>query len=975
MYYYYQIEGGEESWKVVPASDVAKLKPHMFRTVLALDATPTDTFTKENYAAIKYSGPLYFDLDDQEAPGSTAKDVAYLIDKLVEHDVNEDCIEVFASGGKGFHVKVYPEVFIEKVSKTGYQYLPTIYKEFAFEFATRSTDLSVYTARKGRMLRVENVQRPNGLYKVQLTVAEVRELAALPSEEAEERYKTLCSTPRTTFEVKREPRAFGLQALFDTARKKVDTASKRIAKMKPVELPDELPSFEAMLRGEGIRGDVGFHPIAMQLAITAHQRGMSAKDLVEAAEGLVQTHQSDGRRYDTPDKRRRELARMWDYTEDNPCYQYAAGAIRSLLTHTAPDLAGAEASAQEIQEEINNPSEEGTEFDHAGVILTEFGVSIPVEGGVKKALAMGFVDTTEMVSASSGKTSVMQSRIKVGGRDLGVHTLELDMFNSASSLNKAVMPFGQVFAGSDPQARGLYLRLMEKARKGGRRVYVLNREGVDIVKMPFHSEEDVRKGVLIYADREAVLRSVKSDHYEDFNMKFVGYPNPIGIFQSDLSLAPRLGELTDGEKETMRETLWHLLQCQTPDYLSKLIGWNVACHYRMLFHTAYGQFPLLHVAGAAGAGKTQMCRLLGNLHYYSADVKMLTPTSTNFAIKEAVAASASIPLILDEFKPHELPMGRLMDFRLMFRDAYNCREVSRGGGSREVADFRVLQTSQLSAPICFISEAAESEPAVMERVVLLTLVKPPAMRATEFFEHYDAAGKNRKMLGILGAFIAKSLVNTYTLDKLVEDFDPILNEARKELMFQPGDENLPYEQKKAKISTKERTVFNYAVLRFGLLKFTKLVEWIFKTDLNEARKTKVFELLDEMYNQATSTVAELQTQTAPEWMKVFNTFSLMAAAEPHTNYHLRQGRQYEIVNVGDSNVLEISPRECYVKYRLYCSAISERPLFPSEQAFIHGISSLPSRRNSPGNLGTGQTLAFDLDDLRMQGFVDMPSRG
>ena len=82
MYFYYLKEGGTEEWKIVPAEEVSKLAPHMFRTILALDTPPTESSTPDVIAGIRYSGPLYFDLDDGEAPESTAKHLLALIEKL-----------------------------------------------------------------------------------------------------------------------------------------------------------------------------------------------------------------------------------------------------------------------------------------------------------------------------------------------------------------------------------------------------------------------------------------------------------------------------------------------------------------------------------------------------------------------------------------------------------------------------------------------------------------------------------------------------------------------------------------------------------------------------------------------------------------------------------------------------------------------------------------------------------------------------
>ncbi len=973
QYHYYQKEGGEEEWKIVPVNKVGELPPHMYRTILSIDTPPTESTTKEGYHAIKFSGPLYFDLDDAASPASTAKHLVALIDKLKKLDVEETCLAIYASGGKGFHLTVDQENFIEKPQK-GYGYLPAIYKEIAFELSVASMDFRVYSARKGRMLRCANIKRPNGLHKVQITAEEARNIAAMGKEEAEKFYKDLCAEPRESFATVSEGRAFGLQGLFDSSKKKVEGLGKKAAKAKPVDLPDDLPSFDAMLRGEGLRSDSGFHPIAMQISITAHARGMTCEELVEAASGLIENHASDGSRYDTADKRRREIRRMFDYTEDNPCYAYSPGAIRCLLSHQAPDLAGIEASVEEVQEGIDNPSE-SSEYDHAGVILTSGGVSIPVEGGTKRALALGFHETTEMISSTTGNATVLQARVTIpGGKDLGIKSFELDAFYSANSLNKAVMPFGQVFTGNDTQARGVYLRLVEKARNGGRRLYVLNREGIDVVSLPFHPNENVQKGVLVFADRLSVLRSKEAEGYEDFKVKFVGYPNPLGVFQSDLSMAPRIKDAKPEEIELLRETLWHLLKCQTPAYLSKLIGWMTACHYRMIFHKGYQQFPLLHVNGAAGAGKTSMVKLVANMHYYRGEAKMLTPSSTAFAIKEAAAASASIPLIIDEYKPQAMSQGRHDEFKLMFRDAYNCRETARGGGTRESSDFRVIQSTQLAAPICFVAEAAESEPAVMERVVLLTLVKPPATRQEEFFKHFSAANRNRETLGIIGAFMAKAIVNTYTVEKLQEEFDPIYNDTRKELMLQPGEEQtLSFAQRKSKTSAKERTVYNYAVLRFGLAKFQAVVTKIMGSDENAERKADVLEALEAMYVEATSSVSELQSQTTPEWLKVFNALSGMAAADDYTSYKLTEGKHYAVTEHNGETILEIDARMCYMKYRISCSAQNDKPLFPSEMAFVHALQYLPDKVESPNTINCpGGSFAFNLNAMRLQGFIDMP---
>ena len=505
-------------------------------------------------------------------------------------------------------------------------------------------------------------------------------------------------------------------------------------------------------------------------------------------------------------------------------------------------------------------------------------------------------------------------------------------------------------------------------------MYTLNREGVDVVSMPFHEDLKVREGAVVFADQKDVLVPRDMSGLPDFNLQFVGYPNPLGIFQSDLSMAPRMAELSTSEVEELRETIYNLVTCQSPEVLSKLIGWMVAANYRMLFHKAYNQFPLLHVAGVAGSGKTAMVKLVANMHYYRQEVQDLSPTSTDYAIREAIASSSSIPLIIDEYKPHEMAPGRPERFRLMFRDAYNCKRISRGGGTAESSDVRVIQTMQLSAPIVFIAEAAETEPAVMERVVMLTLAKPPGERSAVFFQKFQNVLNSQRNLGILGAYIVKQLVNSYTIDRLKAEFSPIHDSVRKEILLQPGEEaTLTSEERAKKLGAKDRTAYNYAVLKFGLMKFQGIVRQLFTKDEDYERKLEVNEACAEIVAAALSNIHELQAQTMPEWLKVFNSFSDMAGAADTERYKLFANRDYVTEEVDGQPTLELNMRSCYMKYRMYCTAVSSRPLFPSESAFLHAASHIPYRVTHGHKLTCpGGSMIFNLDDIRACGFIDMP---
>lgn len=1309
-YHYYQKEGGNEKWSPIPDNKLDTITDAMFVTILSVDSPVSDDADKESLAAIKFRGPLYFDLDDADSPASTAVNAVQLVKKLEELGIFPAMLEIYATGGKGFHMLVSEECFLTKPPKAGLPLLPAIYKEMAFNLAVDSLDLVVYTARKGRMFRQANVLRPNGMHKVRIAYTELVQIADMSIADkagAESFYKKLCSTPRRTLDIEQDAPelAMGMLALFDQCKSKVSKAATARKKYKPVRLPDNLPSFDALLRGEGVKSDAGFHKIAMQVAITAHARGIGRQELIDAAEGLCDLHDSDGSRYNSAAKRREEIGRMWDYTEDNACYTFSSGAIKALLTHNAPDLQGLDVSDKEVMEGIQDPDNAMVDdpYDHAGVTITDRGAYTMSENGPKRILALGFENVTELVSAETNQLTVIEVDVNLGGKALGHKVIEVDTFNSVNNFNKLTMPYGQSFNGTDAQARGMMMRLVEKARRSKRRMYVVAREGLDIVSMPFHEDEEARKEFLVWADIKSVTPE-PSMQEKDIKLRFVGFPDVTGQYKTDLSLAPALiGWKKEEPNEKSLETmLENLLTCQKPAYIGKLLGWMVACHYRMLFNKVYNQFPLLHINGAAGMGKcfakgtkvrmadnsvkhvedvvvgdlllgpdgsvrnvltlgrgsemmyrvdqnygdsytvnashilslkgsstlpvklrsgkrftkgaivnievkdyltqtakaqdllkgwkspgvvftteqpveldpymlgswlgdgfssepklgkpkttkmykywmdyclqhglsftegnsgtcdtiyikggsltkklrdlgvfgckhipssymvastsdrlkllaglidsdgtvncggyrfdtvekslgqqvlnlcrslgfkatisesingtgsfsvagtmqhvyitgaveaiptldkrttrkhpkdpvvagiqvtpigqgdyygfeidgdrlflledwtvvhnTAMTRLFANLHYYNQDPKMLTPTSTLFAVSYAASGSASIPLILDEFKPSEMNQGTYDRFKLMLRDAYNCRNTERGGGNRDNSDYRALHTTALSAPICFIAEAAESETALMERIVLLTLSKPPVVQAQEFHRKFSYAQANKNLLGILGGYMAAQIVQRYSTEMLREEFDVVYGQARKDLMLQAGEAgSLSAADLRRKSGAKERTVYNYSVAKFGLVKFKKLLQGLFPGKFDD--------VMDQMLAEAYSTVEEIQVQTIPEWLKVMNNLADMAKVDSMAPYFCKEGSDFAIIEFNGKTCLELYARAFYIKYRVYSATSRTKPLFPNEAAFIHGLGSLPALESTGMNQELsvpGGSHIFDLDQLRGAGFI------
>ena len=982
-YHYYQVEGGEEAWKPVQAEFLQKVidtrKP-MFVTVLATDKIASKEMPREEKLALKYTGPMYVDFDSQDISQSLAGMQLFCKTLHEEQGLATNAFRIYASGSKGFHVEIPIEVFMPRVPRGGIPHLPLVCKAIAMRFAQDTMDWRVYSIGMGRMWRQPNVQRPNGKFKVAMTWDEMVALTA-------DGVDALVSAERPLHEPVEVEMNLDLAVIFDKALQDVTDkikAAKKRKSLSPEVFKRPMPSIDLLMQGKGVRPGAGFNQLAMQLAIYAREAGMDEDTLVSRCAGLIESHQSDGRRYNTPALRDEELRRMCRVIGDDPCYEFAAAPLRSLLSHTAPDLDGIAVDAEEVAADVaaaDAPAwEEGEEgggepaelIDEyadvaSGVKMTKYGVYASTDEGERRISAVGFDNVRVLRSMDSGRISCVDAEVLVNGRRQGRQVLELETFHSATNLNKWMARYGHAFQGTEAHAKATFMRTVEKGKKVGDE-FVHEREGLAMVNIPHHSDERLRTPFLIWADGKGVVMEPRAAE-TGLKITFQGHPDPRGVYRCDLTDAPGLKAWLDeepGNKETLRQTFAALFRCQRPDMVGPTLGWLMACFYKSIFQKAYNQFPLLHIAGAAGSGKSQMTTAMARLFYFNQEPRVVTPTSTVFALTQGASASDSIPMIIDEYKPIDMGPGVHDKLRLMFRDAYNARDIQRGGGNRDNDNFRALTTTTLTAPIAFIAEGIEDETALMERVVLVTVAPPPSIVAHKWASRFYEFRRNAKLLSLVGKYVASKLVLTgYSTADLMAEFDPMYMEARDRLMLTEADlnSNLAPDQIREKQSARERSVFNFTVARYGLLKLKEVLDSIF----GEAEFAQDFEdFLAASYNR----MKDLAPSTVPEYLKLLNVLVDLSYEMPDAAQAIRYGQEYGFGNVDGKDTLELNIRSAYSRYRQHCRLISVKPLYAGEQAFAHGLRNVPSLLHIGEGTAVeapGGTHVFDLTDLMRLG--------
>lgn len=961
-YHYYQIKGGEEVWKAVKSENVAKLieeKSPVYTTVLAVSKL-VDELSPEAMTKLCYAGPLYFDFDstDAELVLNKFKDFcARLVDEFL---VDMEQCRLYATGGRGFHLEIPMPMFCSKVPRDGIEMLPLIFREIASHLAVDTLDMRIYSVRKGRMWRTPNVERTNGHYKVPITYQELLELTT-------ESVDTITSTPR---QVTTKPPLINadLELLFASKQQFV---AERLAKRTKVKIdPDakrksESASVLLAMSGVGLKEGCSFQALATQFAICAVTAGWTADQLVENCAGLIANHQSDSFRYNTEAKRIAELRRMYDYMHDNACYSFSVGAIKNLLIHTAPDLDGlvideAELKAGIDEEAALSDSDEPDEYADVakGVVVNRWGAYAQLPEGTMRICALSFSDAYALRSMQTGQFTGYDAVLLVNGRAQGRVKLEVDLFKSVNTFNDFARRYGHAFQGTEIQLRSYMMKVVDQIKKAGRERFVTEREGSDLVNIPGHPLPILQDRFAIWADSRSVVLSGQIPE-NSVDIVFSGFPDTRGSYATDLREAPALAEWINqpGARDDVVSLFDNFFQSQELELLAKLLGWYVACFWKQWFQRYYGKFPLLHVNGSAGAGKTETTVAMARFHYYRAEVKMKSPSSSMFAIMQSMTGSASIPMILDEYKPHELSKQSRDNFRLMFRDAYNQRETARGGGNRDSSDYRALSYTQLSAPVVFISEAPETETAVMERVVLATVVKERPEVVNKRFKHYQEFVKHLDIFSILGHYLASRLITQETEETFRQRFDAIYDKARQTYMLtdEDIDSDAAADTLAEKRDTKERPVFNHAVAEFGL----RELESVLKPVVGDRFDSTFSQMQEGIYTR----LRDLNAATVPEYVKVLNVMSSMTYSDLPGPMAVLRGEKYEFL--AESGEIEIAIKSAYMSYAMYCNSTGVAKYFQEANSFAQHLKDSPAfvRCGLGTKLRRPDIYTFDLTKL------------
>lgn len=886
-FYFFSQRAGDAPWDVHLASErqnvIATQKP-MLVSVLDVDSAFDHDLTREEIEALRYRGPLYFDFDG-DLDEVIVQVQKFLVKLREERGVNLGAIRLYATGGRGFHVEIPPETVLTKVPANGIQHYPLIQREVAHALFVDTLDLRVYSGKRGRQWRCPNVERQNGRYKVQVTADEIFAMTV-------ERYEQITALPRPPFPIAEPQFSPQLALLFSTAKDKVEGAVKRRKSDKKA--VDALKKFKgewpetvkSLLQGRGIRPDIGWNQIALQLALTAVSLGKTEDQLLSDAADLIANHKGDSSRYGTERKRREELRHQFRYLDNNPTYTFSVGGLLSLCT---PDLK----AESDIGEDDEVLDVEQIVEEAPRVRIGKNGIFVMAENGWKRVVEIGIDKPAQMRDSVTLDPMGYEVEVYLQGKFHKSDVIPMRALSSKSEFGKWSLSHGLGCEGTDANITALASLLFNKTRKEDRVVYTLTSEGLDYIKPPGATKNDEYE--IIWSSHDGVLTTTGNQY------RFRPTLDPNGIFRSDL---PHAGDLSEADADLIQ----NLLNINTPENLGKMLGWFVAAFLAPVYRKLYNKFPSCQVFGPAGSGKTETVTLLNQLHYNIQAPKIIQAIGqTAFPMLCALAASSSIPVIFEEVKASEAPKTTMDWLRNAIRNNYNGTGISRGGVTKDASSSSVVVNNYSNrGPTLWIGEALETQTALIDRCVLVNLTKGDrAGRAGAFM----SVARRRTDLGRLGKALMQATM-ALQVGPFRDQFDVLFDQ----LVDAAG----------SKAEGADRPMYNLAVVVHSLRFLAAVLRPTFGTRFDE----KLFEL----ESAITTRLDEAIPSQMPEASKVLDVLAQLSRSE-EVQWQLVRGKDY---TANDERV-DIKMKPAYAKYVRYTRSLGQVPLFENEAAFIRAM--------------------------------------
>ena len=704
-YRYFQ-RGEKTPWIAIPADGAeraARLEDAVRLTVLStnkmLGGIDSDVMPKD----VRFFGPLYFDIDNKEDLKQAIESGITLCNRLIDdYGMDQSDIQVFLSGSKGIHVLIAPTCFGLDRSVVR---LPQVYAEMALALYVGGMDLQVYSLRNA--MRLPNVKRDDGKYRIQITVEELRGMTV-------ELYQEMTARPRIDF---RPPAPLGklytqMAALFGASTEYAKRNERPVEETAQVYAPvlratfqDELPPCIHACADGKVNETKNFNQVAMQVGIFMARLNPDGLGTFKPVMARMADNTASSQ-YNSARARRDHLEGAYNYVKAaGSRYEFSCNAMRSIMKNRVCDDCPLENAKV-----IETPADAAKEV---GLAMRGDGYFDNSQKGSARRLSTFTLEPQHVFSKVMEDGQIRRvgtvATVRSNGMSLGNVMLEEGSWNNRHKFLQAMQGLGNIsYFGSDTDLQKIKYAVMADGDLP---------EKTMVQEMGLHITKAGDKEIRTYVEKG---QSFNSLHIKD-NFSFDGED----LYSPFLFNANKVKQ---GDEQA-RLALYNLLDLNEPRIMGLLVGWCAACHFKPHLNNLYRQFPPLNLWGNMSTGKTTTAAFAMNLagvDFITEHEEMNVPVSSPYAWLQSLSNSTSVPVLWDEVNKSADRMPAKMYAKAceLLKACWNGQASNKGGLSNTSRGVNVvINTYRMIRPVLYCSEQQPDLPALRDRSLTLMITK------------------------------------------------------------------------------------------------------------------------------------------------------------------------------------------------------------------------------------------------------------
>ena len=935
LYRYYQ-ESEFALWKI--KQDHNPNNPWEFAAVnnaerISIMSVTEDFDLARDRSSVAYSGPLFFDIDDPDLEVAL-KSANQLVAKLLALGVDPLDIEAHLSGKKGVHIYVDQRVFIK--GDDGIQpNLPLIYARMAMHLWVEGIDFQVYSKGKGRMVRPPNARRPDGRYKVQVSIEALRSMTI-------EQYP-MCTNAIAPL-LPEGPHKFApkLAKIYNACKVAVDkpkATQKPLAATDMAKLEGCIPNCVEMLcegKRRKLRGDSGtsFNSLAMQVGCWSKYGLVDATVLESVHERIAKNNPSSTG--ESAHSRQRKLQAMHLYLTSQSEYGFSCTGIKKLIEGN-PECSSCpirESQTAQLSDAIFLTPHNGNYYADKDCTMLVASFNMVRDCIVKE-------EESGIVISSSVSVHVPMS-----GESYQLSSFSEEAWLSKVNFKKALKGLdGVSFLGTDNDVARLRNTLSRDDLLDGAEVKQVFEErciGLNYKRRagPENPRDPAHKGRLVYVEPGFSQNDVGicGTHLITARTAPFGAPNmKTKDFHAPLS-------------DKAQEAFALLTRTNEDGTLATILGWFLATHLKSHIYRLEHRFPILCISGMAGTGKNSLVAVMMRLCGVEGEKALYTleaPQSTQLPFQIALSNSSTIPRVINELNPKSCSQRKYEQVIEIVKAAFDSQMIERGriGGGDDSGPNVSAAAWKVRAPVVTLSEEPINSPAVKQRAVMLMLTPAGLMKGREAFCELERRADD---LVDLGRVLIREALTT-NIKEVIELYD---------------NEELPDSINNAGVPDR---------LRHGYRCIALAYTWALKhIPFNKDNRARLIELKKAyLYAIANDSVAIARESQFGEVEGILYAFALLAHNGQTPNpgaYFISPVLHYLVLD----NLLYLDVPPAYQVLKMYKRSLGERLSIRGHEAFLQLVESLPYCRTTKGstqymNTGGRPLLVLDMDDMASKG--------